>query len=125
MLAPKSIGFGGVEEDYEEISHHVSSIEKFKTDQYVTQFILRNMSDYPESRFMEILDKLIDRAYANAAQNDQNPEIFSLIMNSPILVLPILIPARDRQQNSVESIINEMDFLEVKYLGGQNPILYF
>jgi len=108
-----TIGFG--EEDYEEISHHVSSIEKFKTDQYVTQFVLRNMSDYPENRFMEILDKLIDRSYANALKNGQKPEIFSLIMNSPILTLPILIPARDRQQNSVEMIINEMDFLEVKY----------
>ena len=74
------------------------------------------MAKYPEERFMEILEMLINRAYKNAKSEKQHPIIFSMILNSPAIEWPIEIPARSKEQNSVEAIIRMMDWLEVSIL---------
>jgi len=74
------------------------------------------MAKYPEERFMEILEMLINRAYENAKANNQHPMIFSMVLNSPAIERPIEIPARSKEQNSVEAIMRMMDWLEVNNL---------
>lgn len=99
--------------DYNEISHYNRQLKNFHTDQYITKFILRNMNEYPEHRFMEILEGLIEKAYKNSRENCQEPAIFQMILDGTGLETPISIPAGSREQNSVEMILNEIDKLEV------------
>ena len=100
-------------DDYQEIKHYDRHIKKFHTDQHITKFILRNMHEYPEYRFMEILENLIDRAYENSKKKGENPIMFQMILDGTGLETPIVIPLRSREQNSVELILNEIDMLEV------------
>lgn len=62
--------------DYNEISHYNRQLKNFHTDQYITKFILRNMNEYPEHRFMEILEGLIEKAYKNSREKFKNLQYF-------------------------------------------------
>jgi hypothetical protein len=93
---------------YEELGHHVNSIKKFFVDQHVTRFVLHNASSFPEDDFMDILEKLINRAYSHVRRDQRLVQLFSMILDGQSLDTPIVIPARRRQQNSVDMIMNEV-----------------
>ena len=91
-------------DDVKELDFHINNIKKFHTMQYISTFVLKNMSEYPEWRFMEILDDVIDRAYHHAQGNTSN--LFSMLLNSEALDTPIYIPLRSRKQNNTDLIMN-------------------
>jgi hypothetical protein len=99
-------------DDVEELDFYVNDIKKFHTKQFISKFVLKNMGEYPEWRFMEILGTIIDRAYKHSIQ-DGNSQLFTMLLNSEELDTPIYIPLRSREQNSVNLIINEIDKLEM------------
>ena len=94
---------------YEEIEHYVNPIRKFFVDQHITQFVIRNAIDDPEEELTQIIDRLIERAYSHVSRKRQREtQLFSMLINGEGLDTPIVIPARKRQQNTAEMIMNEV-----------------
>lgn len=54
---------------YHEIGHHDGKIKKFSTDYHVTEFIVHHAISYPEDKFKEIFERLINEAYFKANIN--------------------------------------------------------
>ena len=93
-------------DDVEELDFYINNVKKFHTKEYISKFVLKNMSEYPEWRFMEILDSMIDRAFRYTHSEGAIPELFSMVINSETLDTPIYIPLRSRKQNNVDLIMN-------------------
>ena len=93
-------------DDVEELEFYVNNIKKFHTKEFITKFILKNMSEYPEWRFMEIIEEIIDRAFRYTRSEGAIPELFSMVINSETLDTPIYIPLRSKKQNNVDLIMN-------------------
>lgn len=93
-------------DDVDELDFYINNIKKFHTKEFISKFILKNMSEYPEWRFMEIMDEIIDRAFQYTRSQGAIPELFSMIINSETLDTPIYIPLRSRKQNSIDLIMN-------------------
>lgn len=108
-MKPKNI-----EDDVIDLGYNVNHIKKFHTSEFVNKFILKNMSDHPEWRFMELLDDLIDQAFDVVKKERLIPQQFSLIMLSETLDTPIYIPLRTREQNNVDLIMNGIKYLKYR-----------
>ena len=93
-------------DDVEELDFYVNDIRKFHTKQCISKFVLKNMSEYPEWRFMEILNQTINRAFQYARSQGSVPRHFSMLINSETLDTPIYIPLRAREQNNIDLIMN-------------------
>lgn len=93
-------------DDVEELDFYVNDIRKFHTKQFISRFVLKNMSEYPEWRFMEILNHTINRAFQYAREQGVVPRHFSMLINSETLETPIYIPLRAREQNNIDLIMN-------------------
>ena len=93
---------------YEELDHYVNSVKKFYLDQHITHFVLHNAIDRPEEEMMNVLETLIERAYSHIRRDKRDAQLFSMILNGDGLETPIVIPARTREQNNVEMIMNEV-----------------
>ena len=100
-MKPKNI-----EGDIIDMGFHVNHIKKFSTSEFVSKFILKNMGQYPEWRFMDLLDDLIDQAFDSVKKEGMTPQQFSVIFFSETLDTPIYIPLRPRVQNNVDLIMN-------------------
>lgn len=100
-MRPKNI-----EDDIIDMGFHVNHIKKFCTSEFVSKFILKNMGQYPEWRFMDLIDDLIDQAFDSVKKEGMIPQQFSVIFFSETLDTPIYIPLRPRVQNNVDLIMN-------------------
>lgn len=60
---------------YQELGHHEGRIKKFSTDYYVTEFIVHHAISFPEEKFKEIFERLIDEAYFKANINKKQVDI--------------------------------------------------
>lgn len=92
--------------DVGDLGFHVNHIKKFRTSEFVNKFILKNMSEYPEWRFMELIDEMIDKAFEIVKKEGLTPQQFSVVFLSETLDIPIYIPLRPREQNNVDLILN-------------------
>jgi hypothetical protein len=103
-------------DNVEELDYYHSKFQKFYLDQHVTKFILRNMGTYPEQELTNVLQLIVDRAYANTKKEGRAPKMFGMMIFGEGLETPICIPARPLEQNSIDVIINEIDMLEIRYI---------
>jgi hypothetical protein len=83
-------------------------------DQHISRFILSDLGEYPEAELMLALQKIIDRAIENTKKEDRQPKMFGLLLNGYGLESPICIPARPPEQNTMDTIMNEIDMLEIR-----------
>jgi hypothetical protein len=97
-----------------EIDYYHSKNKKFFLDQHVSRFILRNMGSYPEAELMNILQLIVNRAYANTRKEGREPKQFGMMLFGEGLNTPICIPARPAEQNTIDVIMNEIDMLEIR-----------
>jgi hypothetical protein len=89
----------------------------FKTNQFITKFVIRNASDMPEEQLKYYISKIIDKAYEmTEKETGIIPNKFAILFNSPTLIDPISIPFRQRDYFTAEMIMNEIDMLEVDWL---------
>ena len=100
-MEPKNI-----KEDIILLEFHVNHIKSFRTSEFVSKFILTNMSEYPEWRFMDLIDDMIDEAFELVKKEGLIPKQFCMLFMSETLDTPIYIPLRSREQNNVDLIIN-------------------
>ena len=100
-MKPKNI-----EDDVISLEFHVNHIKAFRTSEFVNKFILTNMSEYPEWRFMDLIDDMIDDAFELVKKEGLIPQQFSMLFMSETLDTPINIPLRSREQNNVDLIMN-------------------
>jgi hypothetical protein len=94
-------------------------------DQHVSKFVLKNSGEYPEEELMDVFERIIDRAFVNTKKGGRSPKMFGMLLFGQGLESPICIPARTREQNQVEVIMNEIDALEIsdkKWNFLDNPI---
>jgi hypothetical protein len=99
-----------------ELDYYHSQNKKFYLDQHISKFILKNMGSYPEAELMQVLSVIIDRACKNTKKEGRNPKLFGMMIFGEGLESPICIPARSKEQNTVEVIINEIDMLEIRLI---------
>ena len=92
--------------DVVDLGFHANHIKKFHTSEFVNSFILTNMSEYPEWRFMDLIDEKIDHAFKIVKKEGLTPQQFSVVFLSETLDIPIYIPLRPRLQNNVDLIMN-------------------
>lgn len=100
-----------IKEDVISLGFHVNHIKAFRTSEFVNRFILTNMSEYPEWRFMDLIDDMIDEAFELVKKEGLIPQQFSMLFMSETLDTPIYIPLRPREQNNVDLIMNGIKIL--------------
>jgi hypothetical protein len=86
---------------------------------------LKNSGAYPEEELMAVFERIIDRAFTNTKKEGRSPKMFGMLLFGQGLESPICIPARTREQNQVDVIMNEIDALEIsdkKWNFLDNPI---
>ena len=93
-------------DDVECLGFHVNHLKNFHTSEFVNKFILKNMSEYPEWRFMDLIDEMIDQAFEIVREEGLTPQNFSMVFLSETLDTPICIPLRPREQNNADFIMN-------------------
>jgi hypothetical protein len=101
--------------DIDELEYYHSPIKKFYMDQHISRFIINRLGEYPEAELMVAIQKIIDRALENTKKEGRTPKMFGLLLNGYGLESAICIPARTPQQNTIETILNEIDMLEIRY----------
>ena len=103
---------------YRLITHYARRIKKFKTDQYITRFILEDADDLPIERLMNIFDELIDQAIDMSKEHygsqGYEPYKFQVHLFGEILDTPISISLRERdRENDADELMNEIEKLDV------------
>ena len=103
---------------YRLITHYARHIKKFKTDKYITRFILEDGVDLPPERLMNIFDELIDQAIDKSKEHYDSqgyePYKFQVHLFGEILDTPISISLRERDRESdADELMNEIEKLDV------------
>ena len=103
---------------YRLITHYARHIKKFKTDEYITRFILEDAVDLPIVRLMNIFDELIDQAIDKSKEHYDSqgyePYMFQIHLFGEILDTPISISLRERdRENDADELMNEIEKLDV------------
>ena len=109
------------DDGYRVLAEYISKFKKFGMDQHICKIVISSLGEDPEQRLGEIIEKRVDLAYKNCQKDGREPSKFGLLIDGEGLEYPILIPVRDRLQNSTDVILNTLDKLEIS--GKKLPLL--
>jgi hypothetical protein len=94
---------------YEEIDSYANEYSYFYVDEWVSKFIIKDVSDYPEEDFKAMMDKIIDKAFENGTKDGREPKMFGFLLFSSAIDNPINLPARTREELTSDLILNQID----------------
>lgn len=116
-------GTEGIKVNENEYYTEVSNYKKEDADYGMTKHITKFIFKVPEERkisFNEAFKKIVGNLIQNAYTNTVVPEgweikKFSFYMMCPVLNDPINIPARSREQNTLDVILNQLLHVEQSF----------
>ena len=95
--------------EYEELETYRNEYGNFYVDQWVSKFIIKDASAYPEEDFKAVMDKIIAAAFRNGTKEGRPPKMFSLLLFSDAIEWPINLPARTPEEQNSDLILNQID----------------
>lgn len=103
---------------FHQVAQYDRHIEKFKTDKYITKFVLEDAIDLPTERLGQTFDQLIDQSFEASKkyykQEGYEPYKFQLHLFSDMLDTPLSISLRERDRmNDSAEMLNEIEKLDV------------
>jgi len=75
---------------FERISSYRSRFSRFNTNQYVNNFLITELGEYPQYELYQIFNTIIDESFSDAeADYGRRPYMYNVIMLSDTLDTPI------------------------------------
>nr|CAD2190267.1 unnamed protein product [Meloidogyne enterolobii] len=94
------------EEYVELLENDISHNAKFNFVKTHSKFSINELPEDPEELLKGIFQSLIDKAVDESRKRGFEPEQIGCVVSSPLLDHDIWVPVRDRNENTVEAILN-------------------